>query len=206
MARRRRVDMRGAPLRRSPVTKEDRARLRALVEAATPGPWQESRFVHHRKYSRMSAEWVAERYADEACTVRGPGEVGTGACNPVAKTSCKEDASFIAASRTAVPALLDEVERLEAALRAAVDTGHNAAMKVGADLEERIASLEAERDRLKEKFDTAMRLSDVLFKERDEAEATVARLRAALEKYGSNPAIPCRLGNVLPLPPGVLLW
>lgn len=63
----------------------DRAKLRALADAATPGPW-------NRDADGVSV-YIDVRFA--ICDASGA------------------DANFIAAARTAVPALLDEIERVE---------------------------------------------------------------------------------------------
>ena len=71
--------------------------LRALVAAATPGPWA---------------------YEDD-------GTIGGIFVRPPAgrphRHDSAADAAFIAAARTAVPALLDRVEALEAGLREALE-------------------------------------------------------------------------------------
>lgn len=74
--------------------------LRALCEAATPGPWS----VDHYE---ETDDWCLR--ADNA-TIPGNSIADAGGF------SYKPDAAFIAAARTAIPELLDEVERLRAAL------------------------------------------------------------------------------------------
>lgn len=101
------------------MTPAEIAALRALADAATPEPWAE----------RPDSGKVAKRndwhtIIDE----RGVPVVQTGFVEihpgdgeeSYAEAGVKmrpEDRSFIAAARTAVPALLDEVERLRGALR-----------------------------------------------------------------------------------------
>lgn len=75
------------------MDREELKRLRALADAATPGPWV------------FKASGDSLRFSMR----RPPG--GTIA---VALTAEPEDVDFIAAARTALPALLDEVERLRA--------------------------------------------------------------------------------------------
>jgi hypothetical protein len=72
------------------MTHEQLQILRALCEKATPGPWE-----YHKSES-----------GDGVLCPRGGYvvEVGHGTTN--------NDAAFIAAARDALPALLDEVERL----------------------------------------------------------------------------------------------
>lgn len=71
---------------------EDLKRLRELAEAATPGPWTAGRSAHHLGWNL---------YRDGGIDVSEP-----------SAGFDESDADFIAASREAVPALLDEVERL----------------------------------------------------------------------------------------------
>ena len=78
--------------------------LRALVAAATSGPW------------------VADRSPAGYNNVFR--EHGTLIMSGDADPRCWPDAVFIAASRTAVPELLDRVEALEAALREALQIAH----------------------------------------------------------------------------------
>lgn len=90
------------------MTAPDAARLadwRALAEAATPGPWA-WRVTEDRHWAEVTP----------------PPDDRDG---PVARSLADDDAAFIAAARDAVPALLDEVERLRAerdrAVRDALD-------------------------------------------------------------------------------------
>lgn len=77
------------------------AALRKLADAATPGPWA----VEDER-----GEVVTRHWQGETPVVCGPPRARGWDLDP-------EDAAFIAAARTAVPALLDEVERLRTALR-----------------------------------------------------------------------------------------
>jgi len=72
--------------------------IRAICEAATPGPW--------RANAENAYPWVSGPYDDNIdgdCTIVEWNETGSGA---------HADASFIAAARTALPAALDEIQRL----------------------------------------------------------------------------------------------
>lgn len=71
--------------------------LRALCEAATKGEW----FADDHDSDGNAHVW---------------GSDGDGICKTNNPTDADANAAFIAAARTAVPALLDEVERLRAAL------------------------------------------------------------------------------------------
>lgn len=73
----------------TPVTDDDLEKIRAITSGATPGPWRASP-------SRTGVVSAADDWW--VCTVNR--------VTPVL------DVEFIAASRTAVPALLDEVNRL----------------------------------------------------------------------------------------------
>jgi hypothetical protein len=83
------------------TTKARRDELRRIADAATPGPWT----AEHMRENDYAAQVVA------------------GSDGPIADLEHAydeqdmTDATFIAEARTAVPALLDEVDRLEAALR-----------------------------------------------------------------------------------------
>jgi hypothetical protein len=98
----------------------------------TPGPWQRSRYIDNG--ARMSKEYVAKREAEEAQIIRGPGVVGTSACNIVARVEwCPNPADFtlmIAAPEllAALRAVLEDadcdhsayaIERARAAIRKA---------------------------------------------------------------------------------------
>ena len=72
------------------LTPEDRDRLRALAENATPGPW-----LPHARYV-----WTSE--------------LGGIIQNWSADANAAADMEFIAAAHTAVPALLDQLDQTEA--------------------------------------------------------------------------------------------
>ena len=93
---------RTAASHRSQAMNLDLLKLRALADAATPAPW----FARGRHLSHV------------------PNDSGMGATLPtnhIGVMAERDDAAFIAAARSAVPALLDQVAELEAGLRAEVD-------------------------------------------------------------------------------------
>ena len=67
---------------------------RALCEAATSGPW--------------SAE---DGTADRAPTINGPARPGVAGFPVPMRVASNQDAAFIAAARTLLPAALDEIEK-----------------------------------------------------------------------------------------------
>ena len=85
------------------INQEWIAQQRALCNAATPGPWESK---HYGRYEDH----------DECCIALPDDSI---------EPSKYENADFIAAARTALPAALDEIERLaadNAALRSRVDS------------------------------------------------------------------------------------
>lgn len=78
------------------MTAEERAELRRLAEAATPGPWKVEEYEEWDDSGRRLC-WYVDMPGNEDSTVL-----------------LEMDAAFIAAARTAVPALLDEVDQLRA--------------------------------------------------------------------------------------------
>lgn len=77
------------------MTPEQLAALKALADAATPGPWEEV---------AESGEWW----------ITGPDIYNDAVMTTNASEISQADADFICAAREAVPALLAEVERLRA--------------------------------------------------------------------------------------------
>lgn len=75
------------------ITPELLAAWRAVTEAATPGPWK----AYHGKY------WSAAEDSEDREIGTFPADEHGDACS-----------DFIAAARTAMPALISEVERLRA--------------------------------------------------------------------------------------------
>jgi len=113
----------------------DLAALRRLCEEATPGPWDVDDQSHDDGTIWVNVEWRGTAVC-EAC--------------PVAA-----DAAFIAAARTALPALLDRVERAD----------------------RQIDEVIARADRMTRDYLVSAQSMEV---ERDEARADHARLRARL--------------------------
>lgn len=68
--------------------------IRERLRAATPGPWQRSRFVDQPRYARMGPEWKNQAAVQEATVIRGPGVVGSPECNLVAAVHHASSADF----------------------------------------------------------------------------------------------------------------
>jgi hypothetical protein len=77
----------------------DLKRLRALIEAATPGPWR-SKVNYYGGAFLCAGEHYGVEVAD-VCTRRGVGS----------QQACEANAALIAELRNAAPALLDAAER-----------------------------------------------------------------------------------------------
>lgn len=75
---------------------------RRLADAATPGEW----WLDFRQVFNGEVPYINVCVTTDAADIAGLGE----------QEECQADAAFIAAAREAVPALLDEVERLRAEL------------------------------------------------------------------------------------------
>ena len=88
------------------MTPEQLAAIRARAEAATPGPW---RVVEDIEWGTGAAEYHWYRYVD------GPTDYGDEYGYEYQILS-REDAAFIAHAREDIPALVAEVERLQAEL------------------------------------------------------------------------------------------
>ena len=84
----------------------ERARLRALCEAATPGPWDAI-------YDEDAGEWTVRTGHADVAVLTWQQALDALGLSPVTMRT----AAFIAASRTAIPALLDDSERLDAVTR-----------------------------------------------------------------------------------------
>ena len=102
------------------MTQQELAALKALADAATPGPWEEV---------AESGEWWITSASEVTASLYVIPD--TGLMN-------QADVDFIAASRAAVPALIAEVERLQAAWGAE----HDAAIR--ADEQARMAEREVD--------------------------------------------------------------
>jgi len=84
-----------------------------IIEAATPGPWQQSRFAPQTN-QEMSKELRVIYELSEARVIRGPGVIGTPECNVVMRldyVTNEADQQFIIEARTAYSELLDWAER-----------------------------------------------------------------------------------------------
>jgi len=140
--------------------------IRKLADAATDGPW-----------------WAWDRGVGYVIAVGEPGDVDEydrprrelpeGMRTDIGR---REDAEFIAAARTLVPALCDELEQTRAALTASRENAANLANENGRLLAEN-ARLRQQRD------DTLAELTDA-GNEVDLLEAENKRLRAALIDVG----------------------
>ena len=103
------------------MTQQELDALKALADAATPGPWEEV---------AESGEWWITSASDETASLYVIPDTGL---------TNQADVDFIAASRTAVPALIAEVERLQVAWSAEHDA------YIRADEQARMARREVER-------------------------------------------------------------
>lgn len=93
----------------------DRDRLRKLCEDAHPGPWEHE----------PEAGWV-EVTADKHCAViAGQVRPRNGFGGRIYEDNYEPTAEFIAAARTAVPALLDALDQAEARIKAVRDALDN---------------------------------------------------------------------------------
>lgn len=128
----------------------DIAALRALIAAATPGPWT------HDPEGNMGAGSVYTSHED---LFGGNIAEPAGDLYPRGGYDPKADMVLIAASRAALPAALDEIERLQAervALRRRLKAivGLNAHYRIGSTPSEKLlAELDASRDALAQ-YDT----------------------------------------------------
>lgn len=111
--------------RPAPSAAEQEAR--ALVAAATPGPWQAV------NYPRGSSSYFLRREADTYCEDEGP----------IADDCGQADAALIARAPDLLLALADECEGLRAQRDAA---------ETGSELFEAAAMLQAERDQAREQL------------------------------------------------------
>lgn len=91
---------------------------RAIIDAASDGPWQRSRFVDAPRYRKVPEEKKQEWREHERHAIRGAGEVGTPGCNVVLWFGRAEEADmdFIAAAREEWPKALDSEDALGKAL------------------------------------------------------------------------------------------
>ena len=100
----------------------------------TPGPWQPSEFIDHSQYSQMSKGWKQQRKQEEQFTIRGPGIIGEGSCNPIANvlTMNSADVHLIAAA----PAMYEALSDAEGMWNIArlIDSKHHAGNPISNDL------------------------------------------------------------------------
>ena len=118
----------------------DRERLRKLADAATPGPWERGNWYHVQASTHCTCsqshgplvgidphgtygEMHVHRYSDDPLWENGirARDDAVGGVDVVIETDeygtmSDADAEFIAASRTAVPHLLDQLDQAEAEL------------------------------------------------------------------------------------------
>lgn len=111
----------------APLSEQQLAEIRARAEAATPGPWctDDWEIYTGTEYLPWSSLWIGETCRADDCH------------------GSRDDAAFIAAARTDVPALLAEVERLRAALGTATDEVAERDAEIGR-WSARVAELEAQ--------------------------------------------------------------
>jgi len=122
--------------------------LRALCEAATPGPW----VVTRHNWECGSINWLAANDRDVDGNFYAHIQDGAGGDPGERNPRAKQDAAFIAAARTALPEALDEVERLR---------GYNE------HADWRIGQLEDERDDARLERDEARRLAVQVYDDQD---------------------------------------
>ena len=92
------------------MTPERIAELRALCDAATPGPWYVNRI---RGYPDNQIETTDSTYVARKPWGHVVATTGLGA-GDVSQQKFERDSDFIATVRTALPEALDEIERLQA--------------------------------------------------------------------------------------------
>jgi len=156
----------------------DLAALRRLCEEATPGPWDHFRLedpspVALAAYVTATAAMGSGEFYIVGCD-KPDGRADV--CHAGNGPTSAQNAAFIAAARTALPALLDRVERAERAS------------------EEHDADLEGERDRLRASLTAA---ESALAASRAEAERLRGSLRSAESAMTYSRAFPANLHSVL---------
>jgi len=150
----------------------ERARLRALCEAATPGPWHVDEIGGVTVTTCDPGGRVGEYVAEVVWPIDEDGDEDG---NPYAA-----DVALIAASRTAIPALLDDLDAAD--VRASVaererDVAVARLSRIEAIRDEARATLGAGQGVCYEGLTDAARR---VVRERDDARADVERLRAEL--------------------------
>lgn len=133
------------------MTDEELQQMRMLAAAATPGPWRWDG-VDVQQLTDGGKGYPLDTYPDSSTVVIGQcDDCG----NKRVAIMCSEDGAFIAASRTLVPNLLDEVGRLQKQLTPL--DGSKCAVITGAQTFEKQI---AERDRLRRVVEAAEALCD----------------------------------------------
>lgn len=128
------------------MTKADRQRLRELADRATPGPWRELERCPNAEPDRacgVTSEQLHRSGRDRVCVFAS--DAYDECSHPVSRA----DAAFVAAARTAVPELLDELERLRAALAEALRMAEHDLPETGTELVHKLRRI-AELRRLTE--------------------------------------------------------
>jgi len=132
----------------------DVTKLRALCEAATPGPWKHDldMFDIDDGYEACVADDHVELLAriDTGVECHKGGEKWTSAdsaerdarCVHARSSQAMRDAALIAAARTALPACLDEIEHLRAALAEALDIARECDIEDSGDCIRTVARLQ----------------------------------------------------------------
>ena len=116
----------------------DLTALRKACDLATPGPW-DSDSVDVWNLTDAGQGFEPGRYVDSVDIVSGRCEE----CGTYQGVKRDSDAAFIAAARSAVPALLDRVAELEAGLREACDLLDKYRGGIGTADRPRVAELRA---------------------------------------------------------------
>lgn len=140
----------------------ERARLRALCETATPGPWEcngvsvdpEDGYVFARQGANIRGTLIVLDDTYERCG---------------------SDMLFVAASRTAIPALLDDADAADARIAKAERERDEARAEV-AEMRATVDTMQVQLDAHREWLATAQATGD-------EARAEVERLRAELAQH-----------------------
>ena len=97
----------------SRMTDLDLAAIRARAEAATKGPWEVCAFDSGHSKFEMSVSVITESAGDRICDMDGLGRTW----NEIdARDDGMADAEFIAHAREDIPALLAELDRLNATI------------------------------------------------------------------------------------------
>lgn len=96
------------------ISTDERARLRALGEAAMPGPWDDQ----SEDYDGLPVIWVQRKPSQ---VFNDPQFVCVFNEDGMPYERARENTAFIAAARTALPALLDQIDAAESRLAALED-------------------------------------------------------------------------------------